>query len=339
MKHEGSVRQQLKQVKFRHQKKLIKLNFKKEPKQCRFNGLVSRPGFEVGVCLYGYPPEPDKGWVGRFCDENEPGGVEYARSCELFEPKQTLDEVKDQFDAFLRDSNLPEIAQEYPDIAALMWVLDMTGAELLEDEAEEEVFVSHLLVPIQLWTKALGKNATPVALEFPVDAESAPYIVTSSESIVWVPEALSGDLVRAAIRVGVKNLGMLYRDIVLEIAKVGTEKEWGNVHPLTVEGVQGALEHLRYYDLGDAELLAHPATMKKEDPNAWYRHPTLSEISVRAAAWLPPGIVVAVPLDRAFVGFVSLVGIGSVVSVVHNPSRGIAVAWDKATVQEFLASP
>jgi len=313
MKNEGAVRQQLKMVKYRHQRKILRDLFKKYPSRCHFSAKTKAHDDGAHFCLYGT-------WKGELCD------LDRARSCHLFEPKQTKDEAKLNFDRFLQYNDLPEIAQSYPDIAALMWVLDITGADLIEEDVGEEVHVSHLLVPIQLWSKPLGKNATPVALEFPVDPESSPYLVTSSSSLIWVPEAFDGGIIRAAIRIGMKTLGELYRAVVLEVAKKGLEKKWGNVHDLTPDGIVAAVEHVRYYDLGDVELLASPQVLATGVESGWWTQEALVGVSAKEVAWLPDNIVVAVPQDRTFVGFVSLVGVGSIVSVVHNPSRGIGVA-------------
>lgn len=301
-------------------KKALAENFKREPGKCRFNGVVEGNTYRIGVCLY--DAETPEDWPGLVCDEKE-GGLEQAKKCDWFGPKATKEEVKEEFSNFFKNSSLPEIAQRYPDVAALMWVLDSTTSGLDEDEFEDNM--SHLLSPVQLWSKPLPKNAIPVALEFPVGPSTAPYLVTSSTSCVWVPKATQANTVRAAVRTGVKTLGELYKDIVENVARKGAELKWGNVHPNTPKGVLGAVEHIRYYDFDDIEIMAHPDFLESQNA-AWEEIDGLANVTRLPVRWLEPGWVVAIPADRSYVGFVSLAGSGSVVSVVHNPSRGIAVA-------------
>jgi len=323
MRQESAARQQLKQVTFRHLKKLFRENFKREPSRCRYNGFVKGLTYQIGVCLY--DADEPRDWAGMICDKHE-GGIDIAKNCDWFEGKSSKEDVRAQFHEFLQNSDLPEIAQEYPDIAALMWVLELTGSDLIDEkEGEEEVPVSHLLLPIQLWSKPLPKKAIPVALEFTVDPASAPYLVTSSTSFVWVPEAASNKTVKAAIRTGTKTLGELYRGVVEEVAEKGVELKWENVHPNTPKGVLAAIQHLRYYEFNDIEIMTTPAMLEKHG-EVWSKTKGLKEIPISAVQWLPDDWVVAVPQDRSFVGFVSLVGPGSIVGVVHNPSRGIAIA-------------
>jgi hypothetical protein len=51
------------------------------------------------------------------------GGAEKARTCPLFELRLTKEEIKADFKDFLSTAKLHEIAAEYPDMAALLWVL------------------------------------------------------------------------------------------------------------------------------------------------------------------------------------------------------------------------
>lgn len=325
MRKESAIRQQLKQVKYRHLRRLLRDNFKREPRRCRFNGEVKGLTYQIGVCLY--DADVPRDWAGMICDKQE-GGTEIAKNCEWFQAQADKKQVTDEFEDFLLNSDLPEIAQDYSDIAALMWVLELTGSDLLEEDGvveEEEVQVSHLLLPIQLWSKPLPKNAVPVGLEFQVDLVTAPYLVTSSTAFVWVPKAATTNTVKAAVRTNATTLGDLYRQIVEEVVEKGLELQWDNVHPNTPEGVLATVNHLRYYEFKGVELLASVETLD-EHQGSWADVEGLAEVPVTAVTWLPKGWVVAVPSDRSFVGFVSLVGPGSLVSVVHNPSRGIAVA-------------
>jgi hypothetical protein len=98
---------------------------------------------------------------------------------------------------------------------------------------------------------------------------------------------------------------------------MGQEAEWGNVQPFTFEGIKAAIEYVQSFDIPDVELLL---------PN---KKPAIITgdlgVPVHFAPWLPADCAVAVPKDRDFLGFMCHVKT-SVVAVVHNASRGIAIA-------------
>jgi hypothetical protein len=135
VKSEGEVRQKLKQVLFRHQKSLLKANFKKRPETCAHNALVELDkDSDIGLCMFQYPKAVEP--RGLPCDERI-GGVEQARKCELWEPIQSKDEIKAEFQVLFEDTaELAPIAAEYPDAAALLWVLG--NGEMDEKTTAEE---------------------------------------------------------------------------------------------------------------------------------------------------------------------------------------------------------
>ena len=53
-------------------------------------------------------------------------------------PKQEVEEIKDEYRAFFRDAPLHEIARDFPDVAALVWVL--------EDQPDQALTVNGTLV-------------------------------------------------------------------------------------------------------------------------------------------------------------------------------------------------
>ena len=79
-----------------------------------------------------------------------------------------------------------------------------------------------------------------------------------------------------------------------------------------------AIDHLRYYDINDIEVLVGPAGLPD---NTEYEG-----VTVTVAKWLPAKMVVAVPKNRDFLGFVADLPKGRFISVVHNPSRAMAMA-------------
>ena len=68
--------------------------------------------------------------------------------------------------------------------------------------------------------------------------ETAPFLITSTRSLIWVDK-------RESLRIGVRNCapGILFRSIVEEVAKQGDLESWGNVVSKPEEG----LEHLQFF--------------------------------------------------------------------------------------------
>ena len=167
---------------------------------------------------------------------------------------------------------------------------------------------------------SMGASSHPLAMEFTVDPVAAPYLVSSTRSVIWVPEAF-GNVVRAAVRRNVKSNGDFYKEIVEAVAQQGTESGWGNVFPSSLKGVQGALEYLRFFDFSDLEIFVKQGTQMQKRLSS-----QLEGCVVTGVSWLKAGWVVATPKDKEYLGFLSRLGSTSIISVVHNPCRGIAVA-------------
>ena len=203
--------------------------------------------------------------------------------------------------------------------------------------------MSHLLHVSRLPSKAvMRKGVLPLMVEFTVPEETGPYLVSSSASVLWINEAQPGGLVNAAVRA--VSLGDFFQEVLLSVAAMGRNMEWGNVHPLTVEGLQAAIDHVSSYELEPLELLiprAHPfgsTPLTEEDHavNPLARvsllpddiRPLLAEFGLpfRPCAWIPDGTIVVVPKDRLFVGVVSQVTAQKLAGVVHNAARGIGIA-------------
>lgn len=119
MKSSGAVRHKLTQVRFRHLKKKLEAGLRPTPENCKFNARGLENSFNF--CLYG-AGNPET-WVATLCDVQVDGGAR-ARSCTLFCPRRDKDQIKDEFNKDLGEMGFPEIASQYPDMAALIWVLD-----------------------------------------------------------------------------------------------------------------------------------------------------------------------------------------------------------------------
>jgi hypothetical protein len=129
MKKQGSVRQKLKQVMFRHRSKYVEEGMKRRPANCAHNEIVqvhdpssaNRAGLRI--CLYGVSSEDHDRWNNRTCDESL-GGLEQCRQCPMFKNRSTSEDLKAEFATMLGAGDIGWIAKQYPDVAALMWVLD-----------------------------------------------------------------------------------------------------------------------------------------------------------------------------------------------------------------------
>jgi len=190
--------------------------------------------------------------------------------------------------------------------------------------------LADLLQVASLSTIVAPKNKVALMLDFRINPDCAPFLVSSTRSLVWVSK-FRNDIVRAAIRRGVPSIGHYFMEVVLSVEKMGGETEWGNVHSLTRKGIQAALDHLKFYEIEDVILLVSTEGFDKDIAKAWRKtgtgdeEPTILGCPYALCDWLHPGYVVAIPRNREFIGFLGW-GNGNMVSVVHNASRGIALA-------------
>lgn len=152
-------------------------------------------------------------------------------------------------------------------------------------------------------------------MEFQVNPETNPFLVSSARSLMWVNAY--NKKVRAAFRP--LDPAKLFRDVVATVEEAGVNRQWGNVHPLTEDGLTAAIAHILSYDLPAPEIIAHPActfTFPKE---------LFRGCRIQRADWLAEDVAVVVPQDRDFVGFVLLTVENKGLAVIHNASRSIAV--------------
>jgi len=171
-------------------------------------------------------------------------------------------------------------------------------------------------------------GSVPLMMEFPVNSSLAPFLVSSSKSCLWLNRSHNG-IVRAATR-EIDELEEYFLEVTKAVIQEGRKKEWGNVHSLTVKGIQAAIDHVRYYDLEDLEILAHPQMPWGRISKKWKTEGreiplALLGLPVQPAPWLPKNTVIVVPRDREYVGFVLLFQ-ERIASVVHNASRGLGIA-------------
>lgn len=142
MKTEGQIKQKLKQVVYRHRKKFISSGMAKKPANCLYNRAVRLPvhtGNRATIRVCGLVQNGEH-VCNVICDSTMAGDRQ-AEKCSFFENKDTAEELKKQFKAKIgldgSAVSIGEIAREYPDIAALMWVLG-SGSLSEEDPHKSE---------------------------------------------------------------------------------------------------------------------------------------------------------------------------------------------------------
>lgn len=159
MQTQSKIKQQLKQVVYRHLQRKLRALFKQNPTSCRHNRVVSLEGHShVRLCGVLSPTGIPRNVP---CDDRIPGCYDMARECPLWDPMQDKRDVKAEYHNLIRSNDRGRIAAEYPDIAALMWVLDDTAdvpsesdIDEMGDEGEDEEDEPG---SIWGWFKRLGK--------------------------------------------------------------------------------------------------------------------------------------------------------------------------------------
>lgn len=132
MRSESEIRQKLKQVLFRYRKKKIDAVFRKTPDTCRHNAtLEPRDGYGAGgvrACFHTVDGVPR----GVVCDIRYDNGLR-ARGCPLWEPRGNKEAENSRFRRILESGNMGLVAKEFPDAAALMWVLNEDSVTVEDD--------------------------------------------------------------------------------------------------------------------------------------------------------------------------------------------------------------
>lgn len=156
VKSAGSIRHKISQIRYRHLKKRLEAELRPVPGNCAYNAVIPQPvlptgqthngvpvGIPVstgggspvglGICMFGAGDLTK--WKPTFCDEQVDGGLR-AKKCSDFCPRRSKEQVKEAFAQELQEMSLAEVAYNYPDLAALIWVLDESDLPTL-DAAEE----------------------------------------------------------------------------------------------------------------------------------------------------------------------------------------------------------
>ena len=186
--------------------------------------------------------------------------------------------------------------------------------------------MSNLLDITRIAKAKLPKKGALLAMECDVSPDTAPYLVTTSKGLAWVGHASKEGCITAAVRLNT-HPDQFFLDVVEAIHTAGQELEWDNVHPLSHEGMQAAIDHVEEYELGDVEILTPTAT--KEQDREIIVTASRFDYPQRPCSWLPGDLAVIVPKDRGFVGSVYRVTARDIVGLVHNAARGIAIVSDR----------
>lgn len=152
MKSAGQTYQKMKQARFRHVKREIDNLLKQTPRNCANNSQAKTSTGILGVCKIDC----------QTCDAqvNDRSGA-----CGEFTQIHGREDVKKSLQDFFFSRTIPEIAIRYPDVAALLWVLDgeeLEGEEI--PEGREDYFPGSILVGtycgVKLWvdSDAEAKN-------------------------------------------------------------------------------------------------------------------------------------------------------------------------------------
>lgn len=158
----------------------------------------------------------------------------------------------------------------------------------------------------------MNTKKCPLMMEFRINPETSPFLVSSSKALLWVSPR--SDKIRAASRV--INLPGFFMECVHEIADTGLSHEWGNVQSWDDQGWTQAIEHVKSYGFDSIEILAAPNSGLPD---------VLHGTPVEEADWLEDGYAVVVPTDRDYVGFLLRVTNGMGLAVLHNSSRAVSV--------------
>lgn len=207
-----------------------------------------------------------------------------------------------------------------------------------------EVSVSHLLNRIK-FPSPRKQDKTPLMVEFPVNPDTAPYLVSSSGGLLWVEESMKptpemwpregapDTIVRVAVRPDVSiGISGFFREVLAAVEAKALDLSWGSVQDYTEEGIEEAIAYVSHYDLGGLCLL-YPPAYQVRDPTSTEPPPLpLKDIALRhnmlpqPCSWMPRHAAVVVPKDREFLGSIGFLGRKGVVIMVHNAARGIAIA-------------
>lgn len=155
-------------------------------------------------------------------------------------------------------------------------------------------------------------GSLPLFIEFGVNEQLLPFLVTSTRDLLWVSKVRDGR-VKAAIRKDL-DTSTLYRDIVNAVLTQSRASSWGSVFPHSQDGLSRARIRMEEYGFGEYQILSGGSEFSSD--------PLFSP-----CAWLPDQVSIVIPKDREFLGTLGIFedSAGSFCALVHNSSRGICI--------------
>jgi len=161
-------------------------------------------------------------------------------------------------------------------------------------------------------------HRVPMMMTCPLAPDlDGPFLVTSSKNFLWIAEKFPSGVVRAAVRKA--PVPFMWRNALLEVARMSRDRGWDSLHPVTREGVQKAVDHLIYFGFEELEVLCGDKFDTRLVPEGVDHH---------EENWVPSGWAVVLPTDRTFVGTTFDFADGQLAMVIHNASRGVAIIAD-----------
>lgn len=199
MKSDGQVAQKLKQVKYRHFKKEAEALLSRKPRNCKNCKLLQTgQDSQLGVCVLD----------SEVCDSNL---RDRSKGCESFDLRHSKSAIKDSLREFFETREVHEISVRFPDVAALLWVL--------EGEQEGDLLPGSSLVGeisgVEVW------------------ADSATQASHAWEHL----QVLQADLQKALQKAAALGEELSSRDLELAQAKSQSHEK--------IEALQGVLDHYK----------------------------------------------------------------------------------------------
>jgi hypothetical protein len=125
MRTPGQVAQKMKQAQFRHIKREISRLLKQTPPNCKLNRTLDLDIGPVGVCSLD-------------CEVCDPRFKDRSSECGKWEARHQKDSIKSSLKDFFKSRPPADIAVRFPDVAALLWVLEDERPSLSEEVPEDE---------------------------------------------------------------------------------------------------------------------------------------------------------------------------------------------------------
>lgn len=132
MKSTGAIKHKINQIRYRHLKKRLSRDLRCTSGNCAHNLTVGEAEDGPAICGLG---RQDPTWRPTFCDARLDNGAR-AQGCPHFKLKVDKHQVKSDFVQELQEMSLAEIAYLYPDLAALLWVLEDPNLDHSEEGVE-----------------------------------------------------------------------------------------------------------------------------------------------------------------------------------------------------------